>query len=189
MNNLNFTEGCEYFATKFKNCVQKLDTEHCKIVNNCIQLRDAKNIKGSCYALYFANNDNVAAFVYNFNTNKGLLILEIDNCILKASQKGDNYADYLILDCDKKIAFFVELKGKDSSHAIKQLNTTIKNLANMIQQFKIRARAVMKVNNKKQTSQEIPASLKNTSDYKELIKRIKKENFDFSETGVFEENL
>ena len=49
--------------------------------------------------------------------------MQIDNCKIKNGLK----CDYMVTICDDKKIFFIELKGSDLSHAIKQIETTINN--------------------------------------------------------------
>ncbi|MEO5331877.1 MAG: hypothetical protein H7839_07615 [Magnetococcus sp. YQC-5] len=49
--------------------------------------------------------------------------------------------------CDSKIAFFVELKGTDLLHAVKQIDQTMTTLAQPLKECSIYARIVLAKNN------------------------------------------
>ncbi len=50
--------------------------------------------------------------------------IKIDKCLINDEELLK--CDYLFIDCDSEIGYFVELKGTDIEHAYKQLITTIK---------------------------------------------------------------
>jgi hypothetical protein len=50
--------------------------------------------------------------------------------------------DYLVVDCEEERAYFVELKGSDFLHAIKQIDATIDRLQADLSGFSIFARVV-----------------------------------------------
>ncbi|GHV21179.1 hypothetical protein FACS189428_1170 [Clostridia bacterium] len=51
--------------------------------------------------------------------------------------------DFLLLNCEKKKAYFIELKGSDLHQAIDQITTTIDMLKNSLSDFTICARIVL----------------------------------------------
>jgi len=62
-----------------------------------------------------------------------VLIIRVDGCVIK-----DNKilrCDYAIVPCDE-IEIYVELKGSDISHAVKQIESTIKFLSDNPQKIK-----------------------------------------------------
>jgi len=56
-------------------------------------------------------------------TRKNVICLRFDGCVLDDNEVKK--CDYLLLDCDDKIAHFIELKGGDMLHAIKQLVNSV----------------------------------------------------------------
>lgn len=55
-----------------------------------------------------------------------ILVIKVDGCVIK--DDGVLKCDYAIVPCDQ-IEIYVELKGSDISHAVKQLESTIKLLS------------------------------------------------------------
>jgi hypothetical protein len=66
--------------------------------------------------------------------------VRVDNCVIATDSKQ---CDYLFLSCETFIAYFIELKGKNLSHAIDQLDQSIDHLLNNIGEFTINARVVL----------------------------------------------
>lgn len=71
--------------------------------------------------------------IKNFNRFT-VLIIEVDNCVIKQGLK----CDYLILPHGKEyeIEIYLELKGQDILHGVQQIETTIKRLSDNIQKQK-----------------------------------------------------
>lgn len=64
------------------------------------------------------------------NTNrKEVLRIRIDNCVIK--DNNSNKCDFLIIDPDKNNSYFIELKGQNVKHALKQLEDTIQKIENI----------------------------------------------------------
>ena len=75
------------------------------------------------------------------NRKKNFLVkLKVDDCLIKTSDTRK--CDFLILDCDNKIAYFIELKGKNLGDAINQIMSTIQELAPKLKHFQFRCRIV-----------------------------------------------
>jgi hypothetical protein len=55
----------------------------------------------------------------------------------------DAKCDYLLLNCEKKQSYFIELKGCDLIHAIEQIDKSIEKLKHCLPDFKIFARIVL----------------------------------------------
>ena len=55
----------------------------------------------------------------------------------------ESKCDFLFLVCETDKAFFVELKGRDLSHAIDQIDHSIEVLINHLENFAINARVVL----------------------------------------------
>jgi hypothetical protein len=101
------------------------------------------------------------------NTNgKEICKIKVDGCFIKEGER----CDYLILACEDKSAFFVELKGHDLPKALSQINSSITKLKTEIQEFqeyKIYARIVLNRN---------PTPDINSSIEIKLKKRLKQQN-------------
>ncbi|MEH1777743.1 MAG: hypothetical protein V7L26_01040 [Nostoc sp.] len=95
------------------------------------------------------------------------LLSRYDNCLIREGEK----CDYLILNCQDKLAFFVELKGQDLKKALVQIDLSISILMHEIPDFKIYARIVLN---------RTPSPNINSSTEIKLKKRLKKHNGDDS---------
>ena len=74
---------------------------------------------------------------------KKIFQIRVDDCLIKEGIK----CDYLVLVPENKRAFFIELKGQDFLHAIRQINTSIDQLIPQLYSTEINARIVLtKVN-------------------------------------------
>ena len=74
--------------------------------------------------------------------------------------------DYLLLNCNHKKAYFIELKGSKLIDAIEQISRTIDELKTKLPDFSIFARIVITRFN--------TIELRNTSQYKELLRKVNK---------------
>ncbi|WP_157162625.1 hypothetical protein [Cylindrospermum stagnale] len=69
------------------------------------------------------------------NSNKlEICKLRVDGCLI-TDQEGKK-CDYLILACQDKLAFFVELKGQDLKEAIEQIDSALDKLIPQMADFK-----------------------------------------------------
>ncbi|WP_174783731.1 hypothetical protein [Dolichospermum sp. UHCC 0259] len=94
---------------------------------------------------------------------KEICKIKVDGCLIKDGER----CDYLILSCEDKSAFFVELKGHDLQKAIAQIDSSINKLMNDIKEFKIYARIVLN---------RTPSPDINSSIEIKLKKRLKQQN-------------
>ncbi|MCX5965163.1 MAG: hypothetical protein NT070_19165 [Cyanobacteria bacterium] len=62
-----------------------------------------------------------------------ILIIRVDDCVIK--DKEILRCDYAIVPCDE-VEIYVELKGSDISHAVKQIESTIRLLSDDPQKIK-----------------------------------------------------
>ena len=65
--------------------------------------------------------------------------IRLDHCFLSSSKK---VCDFLVLDCDKKQAYFVELKGRHVSDAAEQILQSLDRLQEQVQTFTCHARII-----------------------------------------------
>lgn len=63
----------------------------------------------------------------------------VDNCLIKKGRK----CDFLILDCEKQKAYFIELKGNDLLSAVEQIDHSIDRLISYLDNYRINARIVL----------------------------------------------
>lgn len=96
-------------------------------------------------------------------SSKEFCKIRVDNCLIREGEK----CDYLILDCQDKLAFFIELKGQDLKKAFTQIDSSISILIDEIQDFKIYARIVLN---------RMPSPNINSSIEIKLKKRLRKHN-------------
>lgn len=94
---------------------------------------------------------------------KEICKIRVDGCLIKEGER----CDYLILSCEDKLAFFVELKGHDLKKAITQIDSSLTKVIHKIQDFKIYARIVLNRN---------PTPDINSSVEIKLKKRLKQQN-------------
>jgi hypothetical protein len=96
------------------------------------------------------------------NDRKLVCKIRVDNCYIKDGKQ----CDYLILNCNDKKAFFIELKGCMFIDAIKQIHNSIRSLTSDIPNFTIYGRIVL-------TKVSVP-NLENNPHILRLIKILKK---------------
>jgi hypothetical protein len=74
------------------------------------------------------------------NKNEKLIAkFKIDGCIITEGKR----CDFLVLICEEKIAYFIELKGCDLAKAAGQLNRSINLLIKYLSDHKINARITL----------------------------------------------
>lgn len=66
---------------------------------------------------------NGMEFMLNNMSRKKIMVIKVDDCIIKEEQMK---CDYLFINCNDARLYFVELKGKDILKAIEQIEMTIK---------------------------------------------------------------
>jgi hypothetical protein len=67
-------------------------------------------------------------FIGQNDKGKPILKVEVDGCLEFNGKK----CDWLLIDINGNIAYFIELKGSDIKHALLQLGNTIKIISNPI---------------------------------------------------------
>ena len=116
---------------------------------------------------YLANNKN----------EKLVSVSRIDDCLIKDGNK----CDFLLLNCDNKQAYFIELKGSNLLHAVDQISTSIDRIGGKLSEFKINGRIV--------PSRVYPPDIRSNK-VKRLEKQLKKMGGKLAKKAmVFEENL
>lgn len=104
--------------------------------------------------------ENKRKYVATNKDEDPVSLAKIDGCLIK---KGIR-CDYLLLNCQKQNAYFIELKGKHLVKATEQILRSIELLAPEIQNFRLNARIVL-------SRVQTPDLLSN--EYKKLQNRVK----------------
>lgn len=142
------------------------------MLDECIEFDEERKIcvafeKGKTYRL---NNDS------NYKIRK----VKVDNCI--AQNTGEKSCDYLMEIKSIKRVFFIELKGGDLAHALRQLYSAITFLKKEFGNFQIDARIV--------GSRDVPGFI-GLPDYLKLEKVIRsaKGKIERSTNNFYSENI
>lgn len=107
----------------------------CQPYEVCFEFSKQKVKIGSC-----TDQKSSTKYLYRNNSLDELTKYQIDGClILDDSSK----CDYLLMNCTKKIAYFIELKGSDLIKAIEQIDQTVDRLSKDIEDYTIEARIVL----------------------------------------------
>ena len=105
---------------------------------DCLQFFDNRSIINI--------EENKRKYIGKNINNEEFALYRIDGCVIIDGQR----CDFLLLNCDENelVAYFIELKGADLLHAIRQIDTTINLLCSELKDFTaIHARIVLsKVN-------------------------------------------
>ncbi|MEH1765917.1 hypothetical protein [Nostoc sp.] len=129
------------------------------IKNECTDYCDTRK------TIVVRDSGNSQEYRVTNGSSKEFCKVRIDNCLIREGEK----CDYLILNCQDKLAFFVELKGQDLKKALVQIDLSISILMHEIPDFKIYARIVLN---------RTPSPNINSSTEIKLKKRLKKHNGD-----------
>lgn len=77
-----------------------------------------------------------------FNKNKDCIAkIHIDGGLIKSSEKKK--ADYMVINCDKKTSYIIELKGCDLVKACSQILSTVNEIKHYIDGSVINARIIL----------------------------------------------
>lgn len=85
--------------------------------------------------------ENRKKYLGNNKNGKLFCKYRIDNYVIK--ENNIPKCDYLIINCDDNICYFIELKGSDLTHAITQIDNAIEILMPSLKSNKINARIVL----------------------------------------------
>lgn len=120
--------------------------------------------------------ENKRKFQGNNQYEKMFAQYRVDGCLIQRNKK----CDFLLLNVNERIAYFIELKGKDILDATEQINCSIDILGSVLDGYVINARIVVS-----KTTPDIKSS-----QYIKLMNRIKKlKGTLLQRTNVLEENL
>lgn len=83
----------------------------------------------------------------NKNSRKHIAVNSAQNLVGQYRLDGDvikqeTACDFLVLNDDKKVAYFIELKGSDVNKAAKQINSSIEKLKKKLEGYTIYCRIV-----------------------------------------------
>ncbi len=106
-------------------------------------------------------SENKSKYSLNNPHRREVCKISVDGCLVAEPQSKQ--CDYLFLSCNTSLAFFIELKGKDLTHAIQQLDKSIDNLSPNLEEFAINARVVLS---------KIQTPDLRTSKYKKFVTKI-----------------
>lgn len=112
--------------------------------------------------------ENGKKYIGKNSNSKITRTIRVDGCLINDS--SSNKCDYILLNEDDKIVFFIELKGCDIKHAAVQITETIKKLGIELSEYgTFLARIVCS---------ECPPNMRNTPQFLALLRQLKKYNGD-----------
>lgn len=126
----------------------------------------------------FEDTGSSTKFVYENNSLDKLTRYTVDGCLITG---GASRCDFLLLNCDKQQAFFIELKGSDLIKAVEQIDATITELYPQLKDFAIEARIVLTRSNT--TDLKSTKLIKLENRLKKLKGQLKKQNRQLNEVN------
>lgn len=126
-------------------------------------------------------NGGNSKYIGNNPRQKQISEIEVDGCVIKDPNKRK--CDYLILDFEDKLSYFIELKGSNLNDAYQQITDTIQEFKRMQsfksnvfdRRFKVFARVVLATGN---VPRIIPSS------YQKLVKLLQEINCEKIKDGI-----
>ncbi len=108
---------------------------NCKPFVHCFDFINQKHA-----IVVFSDRRSATTFIYENRNSDSLSKYRIDGCLIT-----DNGAkcDYLLLNCNKSISYFIELKGSDLIRAVDQIDRSIDLLIDSLTDFTVFARIVL----------------------------------------------
>lgn len=79
-------------------------------------------------------------YIYENIAEDALTKYKVDGCLI---DDDGSKCDFLLLNCDKEISYFIELKGSDLMKAVEQIDRSIELLHKDLAKFSIEARIVL----------------------------------------------
>ncbi|WP_347068799.1 hypothetical protein [Flavobacterium sp. WV_118_3] len=79
-------------------------------------------------------------YIYENNSSNKLTKYRVDGCLI---DDHNSKCDFLLLNCDKKESYFVELKGSDLIKAVEQIDRSIDLLHSKFKDFSVNGRIVL----------------------------------------------
>lgn len=106
----------------------------CRPIDTCFEFTNSRIPTVTC-----TDRGSSTRYIYSNRSLDKLTKYRVDGCLIIDGAK----CDYLLLNCDKKKSYFIELKGSDLIRAVEQIDRTIDLLKAMISDFSISARIVL----------------------------------------------
>ncbi|MDR1140956.1 MAG: hypothetical protein LBL62_04630 [Planctomycetaceae bacterium] len=104
---------------------------------------------------------------YNNNSQKRVAKIQVDGGLITGQQEK---CDWLLINWDDRLSFFIELKGSDLMKAISQIKSSLNIIWNDIQQLSIKTANVRIILSKNRYP-----NYKNDAEYKQLEQIIKRQ--------------
>ena len=146
----------------------KKPEENCNPFGKCEDKRIGRKPSFEC-------SENRKRYEYFNKSNDFIVKIRVDECLIKGEK--ERKCDYLLLNCDKKTAYLIELKGGDLSHAASQILNVLDIFQKELYLFEIHARIVLSKVSQIDINSEDIIKLK-----KRLKNRLKYQNKVLSET-------
>jgi hypothetical protein len=142
------------------------------IENKCIEFDEERKI---CIAF-----ENGKIYRHNNNSNYKIRKVKVDNCV--GQNSGEKICDYLMEIKSIKRVIFIELKGGDLAHALRQIYAAIVFLKMEFMNYRIDARIV--------GSRDVPGFI-GLPDYLKLVKEIRrtKGKIERGTNNIYSENI
>lgn len=107
----------------------------CSPYNTCFEFLKQKN-----KIVSFSDKKSGTRYVYENDAQDELTKYIVDNCLIVDDGLK---CDFLLLNCDKRISYFIELKGSDLIKAVGQIDRSIDILYKDFEGFSVEARIVL----------------------------------------------
>jgi hypothetical protein len=107
----------------------------CKPYDECFEFA-GENKK----IVVFEDTKSKTKFLYKNDSKDILTKYSVDRCLIK---DNNSKCDYLLLNCTKKISYFIELKGSDLIKAVEQIDRSITVLHQDFNDYTVEARIVL----------------------------------------------
>jgi len=107
----------------------------CEPYKKCFEFIKQKNKVVTC-----SDKKPSTKYIYTNNSLDELSKYIVDKCLI---DDDGSKCDFLLLNCSKKISYFIELKGSDLIMAVKQIDRSIDILYKDFKTFSVEARIVL----------------------------------------------
>jgi hypothetical protein len=107
----------------------------CCPYNVCSEFLKQKNKIVTC-----TDNKCSTKYIYENDSLDELSKYRVDGCLIN---DDGSKCDFLLLNCNKNTAYFIELKGSDLIKAVEQIDRSIDILHNDFRTFSVEARIVL----------------------------------------------
>ncbi len=107
----------------------------CKPYEDCFDFVEQKRKIVTC-----TDRKSSTKYIYENDSSDTLSKYRVDGCLIN---DDDSKCDYLMLNCTKKVLYFVELKGSDLIKAVRQIDRSINILHKDFKDYSVEARIVL----------------------------------------------